>query len=85
MNRKYHNMPCNYPLVQEKFKLPNTLIREYRIEGIDTAGNMQTLHITDNHLRFVKHRVAWRIRSLRFIPLATHGCEQFRLFDFEVR
>ena len=85
MNRKYHNMPCCYPLVEHRFKLPDTLIREYLLEGIDAAGTVHQLRITDNHLRFVRHELDWRIQKLRFIPLATHGCEQFRLFDFEVR
>ena len=84
MNRKYHNMPCCYPLVEKRFKLPDTLIREYRIEGIDTAGNTHTIHIKDNHLRFVRHSVDWKVCKIRFVPLATHGCEQFRLFDFEI-
>ena len=85
MNRKYHNMPCSYPLVEKRFKLPDTLIREYRIEGIDAEGKTYELHIKDNHQRFVKHDVAWKVSKIRFVPLATHGCEQFRLFDFEIR
>ncbi len=85
MNRKYHNMPCNYPLVQTKFKLPRTLIREYRLEGIDAQGKEFTIHVKDNHQRFVKHGVDWRVERLRFVPLTTHGCEELRLFDFEIR
>ena len=84
MNRKYHNMPCSYPLVQKKFKLPDTLIREYRIEGINEAGEAVALHIKDSHQRFVRHSVNWKVKTVRFVPLATHGCEQFRLFDFEI-
>ena len=78
-------MPCSYPLVQKRFKLPATLIREYRLEGVDTAGKTYELHIDDNHLRFVRHTVDWKIKTLRFVPLATHGCDHFRLFDFEIR
>lgn len=85
LNRKYHNMPCNYPLVQTKFKLPKTLIREYIIEGKKENGETLTLRITDNRQRFVKHTVNWRVKSLRFIPISTHGCEEFRLFDFECK
>ena len=85
MNRNYQNMPCNYPLVQTKFKLPQTIIKEYRIEGVREDGTTEVLHITDNHQRFVKHAVNWKIRSLRFVPVATHGCDSFRLFSFECR
>ena len=85
MNRKYHNMPCNYPLVEPRFFLPKTLIKEYRVEGISESGEIFELHITDNHQRFVKHAVDWRISKLRFVPISTNGCEDFRVFDFEFR
>ena len=84
MNRLYHNMPCNYPLVQTKFKLSSTLIKEYRIEGTAESGESFSLPITDNHQRFVTHAVNQGLKTIRFIPLATHGSEAFRLFDFEL-
>ncbi len=84
LNRKYHNMPCNIPLVQTKFKLPKTLIREYKIEGISENGNVSEFYINDNHLRFVKHSVNWNVKTIRFVPLSTYGCEEFRVFDFEI-
>ena len=85
LNRNYYNMPCNYPLVQDKFKLPSTLIKEYRIEGIDKNGESISLHVTNNHQRFVTHKVNWNVKKLRFIPIGTCGSEDFRLFSFEVR
>lgn len=85
LNRNYHNMPCNYPLVQTKFKLPQTLIKEYKIQGISENGDTKELHITDNHQRFVKHCVDWSVRSIRFIPITTFGSKDFRLFGFEVK
>ena len=85
LNRKYHNMPWNYPLVETKYKLPATLIKEYRIEGIAEDGTVHTIHVTDNHQRFVRHKVDWRVKAVRFVPLATHGAEDFRLFGFEIK
>ena len=85
MNRKYHNMPCNYPLIQDKFKLPRTLIKEYILEGEDSEGNSFSIHVTDSHQRFVRHNVGKKVCRLRFIPLSTHGAKDFRLFSFEVR
>ena len=84
LNRTYKNMPCNYPLVQTKFKLPQTLIRGYRIEGINTNGEVFSLEIDNNRQRFVRHSVCWHVQKIRFIPISTHGCDQFRLFDFEI-
>lgn len=84
LNRNYHNMPCNYPLVQNKFRLPSTLIKEYIVEGVNEKGEVVSLHIADNHQRFVKHSVNWRVRSLKFIPLKTFGSADFRVFSFEI-
>lgn len=84
LNRDYYNMPCNYPLVQNKFKLPSTLIKEYFIEGIKDNGERVSLYIKDNHQRFVRHLVNWNVKNIKFIPLNTHGCTDFRLFSFEV-
>ena len=85
LNRPYHNMPCSYPLKQPYFKLPATLITAYRIEGIAADGSVQTLDVAENHQRFVRHAVDWTVRTLRFVPLKTNGCEAFRLFGFEAR
>lgn len=85
LNRDYHNMPCNIPLEQKKFKLPSTLISRYRVEAIASDGTEYSLEVNNNHQRFVKHFVSWNVKTLRFIPLATHGCEEFHLFSFEVR
>ena len=85
MNRKYHNMPCNYPLVETKYKLPKTLIKDYRIEGTASDGTVFSLSVSENRKRMVKHAVEWRVKKLRFIPVSTRGSEQFRLFGFEVR
>jgi hypothetical protein len=85
MNRKYHNMPCNYPLTETRFFLPKTLIKEYRIEGISESGERFDLYVSDNHQRFVRHAVDWKICKLRFVPVSTNGCEEFRVFDFEFK
>ena len=85
LDRNYDNMPCNYPLVQTKYCVPHTLVREYRIEGESESGEQFCLHVTDNHQRFVRHRVDWRVKTVRIVPLATHGCEQYRIFSFDVR
>ena len=84
LNRDYYNMPCNYPLVQTRFKLPKTLIKEYKIKGISKNGEVKEIHITDNHQRFIKHPVDWDVSTVRFIPIATFGSKDFRLFDFEI-
>lgn len=85
LNRDYHNMPCNYPLVQKKFKLPDTLIKEYKVLGIAESGEIKEVYVNTNHQRFVKHSVDWSVKSVRFVPISTFGSEIFRLFDFEIK
>ncbi len=85
MNRKYHNMPCCYPLHETRFKLPKALIKEYKIEFENEKGELSVLHVTDNHQRFVKHRVNENAKYVRFVPVSTNGSEDFRLFSFEIR
>lgn len=84
LNRPYHNMPCNFPLQQEQFKLPKSLITKYRLVGIADNGSCRTLTVEENHQRFVKHSVNWEIKELRLEPLATNGAETFNVFCFEV-
>lgn len=84
LNRKYQNMPCNYPLVQSKYKLPETLIKEYRITGISECGEVKTLTAGNNHQRFVKHAVDWCVKEISFTPISTHGCDTFNIFGFEI-
>lgn len=84
LNREYHNMPCNFPLNEERFFLPHTLIKEYRIEGYDKNGIVKTVTITDNHHRFVTHSFDCCVTKIKFIPVSTHGDEKFRVFDFEI-
>ncbi len=85
LNRNYQNMPCNYPLIETRFKLPKTLIKEYKIEGITENGEVKEIHIADNHQRFIKHNIDWCVKSIRFVPISTNGCNEFRLFDFEIK
>ena len=42
------------------------------------------LTVPDNRQRFVRHAVDWRVSRVRLTPLATHGADEFRLFDFEI-
>lgn len=84
LNRDYQNMPCSFPLKEEKFFLPHTLVKEYRIEGYDIDGNVKLITVIDNHQRFVVHNVDWNVVKIKFVPISTHGVDKFRVFDFEV-
>lgn len=84
LNRNYRNMPCSFPLVQKDCVLPDTLIKEYRIDITDEAGNTESVEIKDNHQRLVWHSIGKKVKSIRLTPIATNGCKEFRLFGFEL-
>ena len=84
LNRKYHNMPFNYPLVETKYKLPKTLIKSYVIECTTASGGVHSIRVEDNHQRFVRHTVDLEVKSVKFIPISTHGADSFRVFGFEI-
>jgi hypothetical protein len=59
-------------------------MRDYRLEGVLANGATVTLSVERSHQRFVLHTLGWEVTALRFVPLATNGCAEFRVFDFEV-
>ena len=85
LNRDYHNMPCCYPLNETRYKLPETLIKKYKIEGEDSEGKVFSVRVDNSHQRFVKHTINKKLRRIRFVPLETHGSEDFRVFSFELK
>ncbi len=84
LNRRYQNMPCNFPLEQNRYHLPETLIREYSVIGVSENGEKTEITVRNNHQRYVKHNVDWNVTEIRFVPKSTHGAEEFRLFAFEI-
>jgi hypothetical protein len=84
LNRKSKNMPCSYPLKQERYRVPETLVRAYRIEGVGADGIVHTISVTENHQRLVYHTVNWNVQEVRFVPISTYGCEEMHLFSFEL-
>lgn len=83
--RNYHNMPCAYPLKEERFKLPATLITEYTIIFTYADGSKKEMPVKRNHLRFVRHKVDETVAAVTFRPEKTNGSPDYRLFDFEVK
>ncbi len=86
LNRKIHNMPCNYPLVQEGFHIPETLVKEFRIEYLDNRGNWVTaLEVKENHQRLVKIKVSILTRGIRLIPVSSWGAGTIHIYAWDVQ
>lgn len=84
LNRKYQNMPCSFPLVEKVYRLPETLVKEYVIEIEDENGSIEAINVNNNHQRLVWHNVNKKAKRIRLTPISTNGCEDFRIFGFEL-
>lgn len=86
LNRAIHNMPCNYPLEQNDFHVPETMIKEFKIEAQDECGNwLKVAEIKNNYQRLVKLNLDLKTKCIRFIPLSTWGSEKAHLFSWDLR
>lgn len=85
LNRDYHNMPCNYKLNEDKYKTPDTLIKEYEIILTGEDSKEKHIKVNNNYQRLVVHDVDEDAVSVKFIPIKTHGCKTFNLFSFELK
>lgn len=85
LNRPYHNMPCCYHLHETEYRVPETLITEYKIESEDSSGTSSSISVSDNHERIVCHSVGKNVKKIKFVPLKTNGAPEFRLFSFELK
>lgn len=64
---------------------PATLVRDFRIEVLNEAGEWTLLDETkDNFQRLVRIPLNARTRGVRLVPLSTWGAETCHVFSFEV-
>ena len=80
MNRNYDNMPCNYPLNQPRFKLPETLIKSYKIY----ADGKCIVEENNNYQRLRIHNVSVCAKEIKIYLLETHGCNEKRVFSVDI-
>jgi len=77
-------MPCTYPQKGDVIRVPGTLVRQFRLEALDAAGQWRTVYReTDNTQRLVYAPFAVSTTALRLIPEGTWGDEVARTFAFE--
>lgn len=86
LNREIHNMPCNYPLEQNDFHVPETMIKEFKLEAEDECGNwVKVAEIKNNYQRLVKLNLDVKTKAIRFIPVSTWRAEKAHLFSWDLR
>jgi hypothetical protein len=85
LNRNRSNMESCYPLDQKPQNTPDTLVKAFRIDILDTAGGWSTFfRETNNYQRLVKIDLGMEVRGLRLILESTWGAETVHVFSFEV-
>ncbi len=86
-NESKYNIRSNYAIKYEPQKVPDTLVRDFRIETQDASGAWSVLaHVTDNHRRLVRIPVGCAVRAVRLVPERLWGDRPFcRLFAFDCR
>ena len=86
LNRKIKNMPCNFPLSGNSRKVPETVIRKFRIEAEGENGQWRTvLRVDSNYQRLMKRKMDITASAIRFIPEETWGSEKAHLFAWDAR
>jgi len=81
LNMRYYRGINDTPFVP-----PATLVKDFRIEAQDSAGNWNTVaEITNNWQRLVQMPITVQTRALRFVPLSTWGAEDAHVFAFEAQ
>lgn len=86
LNREIHNMPCNYPLEQNDFHVPETMIKEFKIEVLNELGNwIPVTEVKNNYQRLVKLQLDVKTKAIRFIPVSTWGSEKAHVFSWDLR
>lgn len=81
-NRSFQQMPHIYPLGEDRFRLPETLIKDFTVEYEKPDGTIIKTPY-QNHQRFVQIPISETVVSIRLIPTSTWGCENFRIFSVE--
>ena len=85
LERPYDNMPCWLRLEEPDYRVPKTLVKDYRITAETPQGSVVLAEVSDNHQRLVRHRADVVAKKISLIPLETHGYDKARLFSMDVR
>ena len=84
LDRKTHNMPCNFPLHQPEYKTPVTLVKAFDIVGGHAGRRKGRFSEENNYKRLVYCDVNVRAKAIRLVPKKTWGDDKFRVFSMDV-
>ncbi|MFC1606476.1 FAD-dependent oxidoreductase [Candidatus Latescibacterota bacterium] len=79
-------MKCYFALNQEKLKVPECMVKSFRIEVVDEGGNRRTVYNeTNNYQRLVRIPVEVKAANVRIVIEESRGAEKVGIFAFDVR
>ncbi len=84
LNRRIHNMPCNYPLVQNDYHIPLTMVKDFRIEILVQDEWVVVYRKKENYQRLVKIQLKVKAKAIRVIPECTWGAENAHIYSWDI-
>ncbi len=85
LNRPEKNQPANYPINMQPVGVPQTLVRDFRIDALEAEGVWRTVaHVQGNYQRLVRVPLGVTTHALRLVPEHTWGAPQVHLFAWDV-
>ncbi|MHC4873976.1 MAG: FAD-dependent oxidoreductase, partial [Planctomycetota bacterium] len=78
------NMRANYPLDREEIKVPETLVKSFRIEIKQNGEWTKFYSEPENFQRLKKIPIQMKAEGIRLVPEDTWGAEMCRVFEFDV-
>ncbi len=83
--RGINNMVHSYPLDSGGWSAPETLVKAFRLEALQSDGSWQTVFREDNNYqRLVRVPLGLDAKAIRLIPETTWGSEDCHVFGFDV-
>lgn len=78
-------MRCCYPIDAEPKKVPESMVKAFRIEAKDADGNWKVVYSeTNNYQRLVKIPLDVETLAVRLVPQSTWGSDSVNIFAWEV-
>ena len=86
LNRNFQNMPSQFLLNDDRFHMPGSMIKAFRVEALMENGEWVVIYQEDNNYqRLVRIPVQVTAKALRFVPLKTWGNDVFHVFSWDIR
>ena len=85
LTRPWGDMGGYRPLKIEPWRVPETILRAFRIEALDDNDDWQVIiREKNNYQRLVRLETDVKTRAIRFVPEVTWGAGRVHLFAFDV-